>query len=564
MKNKILKFTSLALATLLTTASVGCSGGGGKNSTKNYGDKTVLNIGVFDGGLGHAWAEAVAEKFEEKYANTSFEEGKMGVYVDINPQKELFKVASIRAAIEQNTAAEDIYYTCYQFNREFADDGLVLNLNDIINEKVYTESGELADMEFDYKTGKQTLKNGAAPTKSILDKMADLPKRTFNYTTSAKNITPGYYALPYENSAAGFIYDHDLFQEEGWLDYDGIDGLPDNLDDFFDLLDRIVAADCIPYTEGLGYYWKMLDCSFIAQYEGEEAAKLNYTYDGEYTFPGDKQPTKITPANAYRLAEQPGKEKYIEFMRKLTTVGYFSPDIVKIGYNFTSVQEDFILSKNGNGKKRIAMIFEGEWWENEARDNFNYTGGYGKRDFRFFPLPQIDGQKDESTRSLAIGDMTDMVVNAKTKYKDLCRLWVQFVHSESALETFTIHTGAYRSTFKYDLDDLQLANLTPFGRDVYKIKSGQKGVTLFTTTAYAESHPFYAVCPMGGYGKTIASTVLGEFGGWQATGIYIDEYMIKNSGITSAPRVPAQTFIDGMYAYYSKDNWTNAWNGFNV
>ena len=83
------RFLSLA-STLIITAGcfAGCGGGSSGGSSK----KTELKIGVFNGGLGYAWADQLAEKFEEKYKDVSFETGKTGVDVIIDPQKELFRV----------------------------------------------------------------------------------------------------------------------------------------------------------------------------------------------------------------------------------------------------------------------------------------------------------------------------------------------------------------------------------------------------------------------------------------------------------------------------------------
>ena len=82
-------------------------------------------------------------------------------------------------------------------------------------------------MEYDAATGKLKLKEGAtAPTKSIYDKIKGSNKEGY-YTSAEKlaaagsNKEAGYYALPFENSLSGFIYDRDLFESSSWFKKQG-------------------------------------------------------------------------------------------------------------------------------------------------------------------------------------------------------------------------------------------------------------------------------------------------------------------------------------------------------
>lgn len=592
MKNPIKKIVSLAMLPVLTIPFfAGCKGDDDKN-------KTVLKIGVYNGGLGYAWAEDLEKKFEEAYADVSFEEGKKGVNLKINPQKELFDSETVQATIMQNQDAEDVYYTFYRAGGIFSRKGLASNITDIVTEKCYKDDGSLA--EYNAETGTYV---GA--TKSLADKLSTEYQKAFYFDAQevdydgdgAPNIKEGYYSLPYQDDLSGFIYDYDLFKEKGWLDYDGVDGLPDTIEDFFDLMDRIVSAGMIPYTFAATqtfYYTSAFRDAFMTQYEGYDNASLAYTYDGTYTFPADTfdadtveeenmtvnsdgtQTVTITPQNAWMLAYQPSKTAYIEFMRDLVDPKYFDPDASSTTLDFTGAQQQFILSKLGKqGQKRIAMIYEGEWWENEARANFNYTGGYGSRDFRFFPMPYISGQKDENARSLGTYYAgCSLFVNEKSTKKDLVRLWLQFSHSESALETQTIMTGVTRA-YDFDLDDSQLAKMTPFGRNTYQIKkglyknkgeSGNLNVEVATEFSWADGHLFYSSCPMGGLGARNAGA-LGSTATTQNFGEidYADSFIIKvffeEAGkFAGEKKLSAAEYIDGMYDYYTKENWTNAYN----
>ena len=590
--NKMKKVVSLALLPVLATSVfAGCGG--------NEDDgKTVLRVGIFNGGMGYEWASKIEQDFEDAYADVSFEPGKKGVNVKINPQKELFNQETVSAAIKNNQDPEDIYYTCYRAGASFSRQGIAANITDLVTEKCYMDDGSLAT--YNAETGKYV---GA--TKSLADKLSTEYQSAFYYDEKevdyegdgTPNITPGYYSLPYQDDLSGFIYDYDLFKEKGWLDYSGVDGLPDNLEDFFDLMDRIVEAGMIPFTYAATqtyYYTTAFRDAFMVQYEGFENAALNYTYEGTYTFPAETfsasvvseegininedgtQTVTITPENAWMLAYQPSKEAYIEFMRDLMDTRYLNPDVTETSMNYTAAQEQFILSKLGKaGQKRIAMIYEGEWWENEARSSFNYTGGYGSREFRFFPMPFIEGQKDENVRS--IGSYyagCSLFVNAKSSKKDLARLWLQYSHSESALEHATIVTGMTRA-YDYNLDDSQLAQMTPFGRNTYQIKRGlytNKGenknlnVQVVTDMSWVDAHLFYSSCPMGGFGNmqsgAIGSTATTKnFGSIEYGNSFLINVFYKKMGkFAGEKKLSASEYIEGMYQYYSKANWTSAYN----
>lgn len=577
------KILSVLLTVVLACATMPLVGCNGNDEDANYtGNKTQLRVGVYDGGLGHVWLEKVARSFEEKFAQTSFREGEMGVRIRINPQKADMLIDKVTAAIEMNNDAEDVYFLCQFTGTPFIYKGYSRNITTMVTDKVYLENGELADMEYDATTHKLKLKAGAvAPTVSIADKMPETTRTGYYMTGLQNGFADGYYSLPFESSLSGLIYDHDLFEEEGWLNYDGIDGLPDTEEQFFDLLDRMVDAQVIPFTfSAFSHgYWGGLADAYIAQYEGFDVAELDYTFDGEYTFPAgtfdmstqalrDKytalgltenadgtQTLQVNRNNAWMLSHTTGKKKWVEFMRRLCTPKYYDQKVYDANFTYLESPKNFILSELGKtGQKRIAMLYEGEWWENENRSQFNYTGGYGKRDFRFFPLPYIEGQKDPDMRS--VGEYSrgvDLFINDKTTKGDVAEIFLQYVHSESALETFTMETGITRS-YRYDLSDEQLAKVSKFGQNVYKIKmSGTSDVTVTTSRARLVGDPFWDEFQMG-FGGYVQSSLEGEVNSYDVLQ-HPCRFFVNNAGVNGSPYVSAESFLEGTYKYYSEENW---------
>lgn len=569
------KAISLFIALTVCISLVACAGG-----SSNNGKTTVLKIYAHAGGPGIDYfnmpsssygGKSMVQAFEEKYANVSFEPGKMGVTVKVDALSS-GKEDAITAAISSGNGA-DVYYTWGRFEQSMAQKGLYKNITDLMTEKVYTADGELAEGTYDPTTKKYTW-TGEQPTLSILDKMtAHVDDLYLQDTGSLYKEGSGYYAIPYEDSLVGFIVDYDLFKEKGWNDYDGVDGLPDTMDDFFDLIERITDAGMFPFTtcENTASYWNSFGNAFILQYEGEQA-KAGWTYSGDVTFPagtfdGTDYVTSegmttnsdgsytitITPRNAWLLNYLPGVSKYINFVRAVFKENNINRQaFTDTTYDYISCQYTFITSNQQRGLNdtRIAMIFEGEWWENESKDKFSKTNGgaYGTRDFRMMTIPLIEGQKDKSVRSVAStmnGD--NLFINAKSNKYEVARLWLQFTHSESGLETYNMLTGLGRC-FNYTLSDEQFSSMTKFAQQCYKLRNSKdeySKVKVVYPEFIGEGHDYYKYNPLGGIGGEYSFYSSAIDGDYDQLAAFFRKHI----------DVSAKDFIDGMKAYNSKAKW---------
>ena len=83
MKRRFKSILTIILAFLLAMPMTACN-----NNVIDEVDetKTQLTVYSYGGGVGNVWLDEVIKRFEEKYANESFEEGKTGV--QIRPKKE--------------------------------------------------------------------------------------------------------------------------------------------------------------------------------------------------------------------------------------------------------------------------------------------------------------------------------------------------------------------------------------------------------------------------------------------------------------------------------------------
>lgn len=589
MKKSIKRATSLVMALAVSAGMTACGGGGG-TSGKDYGDTTVLKILAHPGGPGVDYfneassvygGKSIVQAFEEKYADVSFEEGKKGVKVDIQAADSL-QDAYVKSQINSGNGA-DVYYSWARSEKTMAKEGIYANVTDIMTEKVYTADGKLAEGTYDPVTKKYTW-TGEQPTLSMADKMTNYKDELYLEDPSGTLYAngEGYYSVPYEDSLAGFIVDYDLFKEQGWNDYEGIDGLPDTMEDFFDLIGRILDVGMVPFTtcEGTSGYWLAFYNAFMYQYEGEQI-ESGWTYSGDVTFPksafegtsvnpaeegmretddGESYVVTITPRNVWLMNYLPGVTKCIEFVRDIIQQDNMNYQVYNTQYDYLTCQQTFIMSKTGRVQRtsRIAMIFEGEWWENESKSVFTETNGgaYGTRDFRFMPTPKIDGQKDESVRTMA-GTMkgSNLFVNAKSSKKDIARLWIQFTHSNEGLATYNMLTGQGRP-FTYSIDDTQLSQMTKFAQNCYKIHNGvgeYSKITIYTDKSIGDGCEYYQNKRLGGFGdKSFYSSLISGSGYDQLSAFF------KNH--SKSDYVTAAQFIAGMREFNSKSSWESQYD----
>lgn len=479
---------SMFLVSLLFAGSLGgLTGCGNDGPVDESGNKinlastTELNVVVYEGGLGYDWAQNAANKFYTKYKNESFEPGKRGCYVNVIPQKEGLDETTLAAGLEAGTVTSDIFYTSMSNIKDFTKKNLSMDILDILAEKCYDDDGELTE-------------SGA--TKSILSKLKSFYKEGWAMTDSSG--VDHYYALPYEWNLYAFNYNYDMFKEYGLLNYSGLDGTPKTTDEFLDLLDDLYNLSIKGFTHqpyDAPWYTQNFNYGFLRQYEGKDEAILNYTYDGVATFDAGTfdaetcqregivtesdgtQSVTITPENAYLLNMQSGKKALFDFLSKINTTAYCDSSLAYSTHSYTKAQSNFVMSDSSVVKEKIAMIFEGDYFEREAKTFLDSLGerepgkGYGKTEYRAMPIPQDPDGKNEDGYVFMTGGNTVMFVNAKSQSKkDAIRKWLQFTYSDSALNDYITFTGVCPA-FDFKLTEETKVKITPYSYYCYQIKN---------------------------------------------------------------------------------------------
>lgn len=492
------KLLALLMCVLLVvTPLAGC-----KQESNIDKTKTQLYLGVFEGGIGTAYLDKIIKDFENDpvISSTSFEEGKTGVQVLYDTSKDDYTAGSLKSNAKY--MKEDIFILNDVSVSSLVGNGIAADITSIVTENAYAADGSLSS-------------NG---TKSIASRIEDYVKDYYNLGTEQ---APRYYSIPYGATMMGITYDADLFEDAGYyfntdneiildgsnktlsLGADGVesydDGLPQTWEEFKDLLEVIRLDNNIPLTwayQPVIYYRIAPFISLWAQYEGANDFSLNYSYSGT-----DSQFGEINEENAYQLYGQNGRlAALIAAKDIISNPKNYSTHVFYSSQTHTEAQKEFISSIRGvNGQSRIAMLFEGGWWENESRAVFNEMGkttasyGYGKRNFKFMPMPNFigtEGVPDQTYDGRTINIQqtnANICVNRKTEKMELCKLFLQFMHTEENLRLFTRDTGVFKP-FYYTLTEDDYNALTPYARscwDCYSDENVEK-VTPLTSSSFRE------------------------------------------------------------------------------
>ena len=573
MKKFWTKIVTAGLAVALCLSAAGLTG---CNKEADPSDTmSILNIHVYNGGLGRDWLDAVAADFMDTFKDVSFEEGKTGVYIEVTADKQLESATLMATGADRN----DIFYTADHDLYDYINLNVPMDITDIVTEPVYDADGNL--------TLNATGDGWATQTTSLYDRMLPYFQDAYNVAEKYPDAAHDgrlFYGVPFEDSISGFVLDYDLYAElvtryrlemTGYK-YSGDEvAMPGTWDEFFALLDQIRTSNNQEYSSfiyAMDYYTSPIQTAILADVEGDAFMEMLNRYEGSYDFGAGEVPLDST--NMYEILKADGYRKAVEVGVKLFSstqsgVNHYDQQIMQ-GVSFGGAQQSFVMSKaSTSGKQRILSILEGDWWENEARASFNSMGnlnpadGYGQRNFRMMPIPHFTAEEVAAGKPYKFGGFSSgypAVVNRLTVEGDpvkekLVRLWLQFQHSRESLKTFTTHSGSSLA-YDYDLTEAELEALTPFARSIVEVH--QQDVAEDGMLEIVRSNPLARsdtarLHPVG----------IGFVSNYNGT-LYDSDALIENmrrlraagnSWLSSAEQDVVDTYVTGMYNYYQKQ-WT--------
>lgn len=517
---------------------------------------------MWDGGYGIKWAEDAARKFEADNAETSFEEGKKGVQITVEPSKSL------------------------------AQDGAATNLKNLNYEIVFTEQSNYYDFiknnaALDITEWVTTPLSEYGESKSITDKMrADDVEY---YAQSAAK--PQYYGIPWYVAFPSINYDVTLFEDncyyfaaEGQGDKDGFindantpkslgpdgktgvidgvdysidDGMPATFDEFFVMCDKMVDDGVVPFiwTGSVQSYVNNLFTALTANIEGYDAMNLNYTFEGtasdliasinEGVIAYDEA-IEISATNGYELRRQEGKYQALKFLQRLiatqnddgTPKYYNYADCFGQSTSHLAAQTKFLQSKYRTDTP-IAMLVDGTWWYAEAGATFNAMSGYQgasqkDRKLGILCLPQPEAGKEKAT-TLVSAWTTSAVArkNMDVSKIKVARAFFRYLHTDEQLSKFMVTANGIRP-YNFDLTNVSENDLSAYTLQQYKMYQNYETVNPYSTAPIVRN-----------YLTSLTNDYTTIVNGKSYT-LVTDAF---NSGVT------AEEYFLGMQTYMTEQSW---------
>lgn len=444
--------------------------------------KTQLFVSNYDGGFGTTWLNDLKTAFEAENANVSYEDGKMGVQIILDPNKDL----GYASTFSIDTSNNELFFVERLPNTKIME---------------YVNQGKLMDLS-DVMTGILN-QDGVGLSADI--------QNSLKATGDGK-----YYAIPHYEGGGGITYDKKLFEDKvlyisedgSYTNYqmgglsagpDGIagtddDGLPATIEEFVNLMAWMKQRNVTPFIISgqfkSGYMDFLLD-RFKMAYDGYDSSRADFTFEGkqiEYVTKMTENPdalfgydletekVDITNENAYLLKQTKGRYYALSVLETIIDNQYYS---VK-GWNSTTSHVDAqeMYMKSAGTSSPIAMLIEGVWWQNEASDVYtrmeaeNEANSRANRQFGWMPIPTKLDANDTNTAgdTLLMSDSVYAYAIAKSNLSEgkakLLKDFLAYCYTPAALEAYTVSTETTRP-FTYSLSQENYNKLSSLGKQIW-------------------------------------------------------------------------------------------------
>lgn len=508
---KLVSLISLLLCAVMMFAMTGCEDLNVESPIIENVDvdttKAQLYIANYNGGFGTEWLTNAAKRFEEKYKDVEFLPGTKGVQILISNSK----TSGDTWISTADSSINEIFFTENFIYGDYISQNALLDITDVVTDNLS------ASTVLQSVTG-STVDLG--DTGTVADKLTEDQKAYYE-------VDGKYYALPHYLGTMGIVYDIDLFNDEklylaadknngnnGFIirdtdarsnGPDGVagtndDGLPATFEEFYALCVYMKEKSIVPLAWSVSAYMNKLLDTVYAQNAGYEEYMLNYSLNGNSNTLLDDNlqpmgPVEITPENAYLLARQEGLYASLDFIYNIVTKQLYGAQYCySSAMTHLEMQEEFLKSRF-NAKPDIAMVVEGNWWENEAAavwTDMEKTPGAAKseRNLGFMPMPFLNESLVGTKRTLVDANYSAAFIKAGIAEEKipLAKLFLQFTSTEAELQHFTTCVGQPRN-FIYDLTDEQYNSLSTFQKTVWDLKYEADVVYPYSDTPLYSANP---------------------------------------------------------------------------
>ena len=530
------KFLPLTLAFLLTgslfLSATGCGGnnGGGTSDVIVDPTKTQIYVSCYTGGFGSDWMAQAISNFNANHSE----------YQVIKLQDNKDDNGMIMSRMEAGTDKADVYVAGNDIYH-MANKGLLMDLSDIYDDEV--------------------------DGKPLQDKIDGLDDWANSLKYEGK-----WYGIPHNDELISAVVDYALLEKNGWLIYDEDgnvsvgrdgeagtldDGLPVTLDEWEEMVMNIAATDTLPFIYSGVYYFYCDHFMFnmLAQYLGEDSYMRYYDWNGNYVDPETKAVTAITPETGYKLfTADKGKLEVAQFAEEyLINKDYVHPSSF-LSTDHMKAQSNFILGHHkAASNPQAAILFDGIWWENEARPTFmanenakDYEYGFGVHDYRILPAPVLDnsvGYKGNTNATYLQSNGNNSIYARKTNdatKETGIKEFIKYLASDEISQIYAVQAGGVRP-YDYSPSEADYQAMTPFTRSVYSLVEDRDNCKILRTQLLTYKHELNYM-PV--------TTKASIYNYKAANGLTYNNFI---SGLRAG--LTAQQIFDGASLYYTQSVW---------
>lgn len=560
----------MVLAVLLSAASVFAFAGCNNNTVAQDG-KFHIRVRYTSGGLGDDWMNKIIDDFEEAYKDYSFDGGQTtGITVDPNFLKENPQVNTVKSSLDNVYVIENANYNQWITADAAAD------ITDIVTTGAKSSPAQ-------------------SETTSIASKMLDDYDNYYNVGTESE---PQYYGLPYFRNTMNINYNIDLFESGGYYfkagasadslteeqrnnatavrdlfilddkeaerslgpdgktgvdettgyDYSADDGLPATYADFEALLTMLRYEGITPFIWNIKAtsYLRKMTKEIWAHNQGAAEFKVNLTWTGE------SEGEQITPATAYKLQKQSGKQEAFDFVKMIVknSNNYYTDGFTG---SFTHLDAQRLFIKGGyedGYDTQFAFLIDGMWWMNEGKSNFADDNDYKTRNYGILPLPWASAEDAGTKRNTTVDEGSAIIfINSNVEGNDAllnaCKTFVSFMHTEQSLNTFSAYTNLARP-FDYTLTAETEGRMSTFGKAVWNhLHAPDTDAVAWLPQSEATEN-------------NIAILDVAEYGFRNDDNYSTNAFEALRT--TSSSDLSAADYFDAIYNYYS-GNWNTLYRG---
>lgn len=512
MKKRIVG--SVMAGVLSATMCLSACGGKPDVGTQVDEGKSQLYISTRNSGIGIKWLQNIADEFEKKYANVSFEEGKLGVQIIDEPDTTAHWTGLLSSFGQQKLAV--VVDDCVTISamseagvlKDLADvvkgtmdfdvtdkDGNVISIGETstIESKLFTHSQEYLGQGGKYYGLPWTLSYPSLPYNATLweDKLLYFADDKTNaiYLDEEKLPVSTYTGQKY--AGRGFITDKGQEKSPGpdgeYNTYD--DGMPSTYEEFAYVLDYMVEekgiAPFICFNGGNYEYTNKFYAAFACSRDGAQDLQDMFngcTSEGNTVeivtgWNGNEpiiEDVAIPLEEGYKFSQRASKYYALDLLKK--TLAQDKYHNARFGdTSHVNTQNYFIQSTLEPGEQPIAMLLDGSFWYYEADTNIKAAiKNYGSvDDMKVLPIPrQLTGTVDENEGTVwALPSELNvyMYVNANVTgvTEKLAKMFVRFAYTDDMLGYYT-ETTSLPVAVKYDIGS-RYNNLSAYGKDQWNI-----------------------------------------------------------------------------------------------